>query len=81
MDIQQSVFYQEHLKSCSKALGRREFCYGIHHEQHFHEDIIRDAAQDVYNRLAGHGLSYGAIFLILDIVQSQLKSETYKKPL
>lgn len=82
MNISEAQSYKSSLAACEKVSGKRTFCYGdTNGRQVFPESLIHDAAQDVYNRLSGHGLSYGAIVLILDIVQTQLRFEAFSKPL
>ncbi len=82
MNIAEAHSYKSSLAACEKVSGKHTFCYGGNNgRQVFPESLIHDAAQDVYNRLVGHGLSYGAIVLILDIVQSQLRFESSSKTL
>lgn len=81
MDISKTTEYQRHLKACEEKCGKGTFAYGNQSVQTFPESLIKEAAQDVYNRLSGHGLSYGAIVLILDIVQSYLRFRSDSQPL
>lgn len=81
MDISKTAVYQAHLKTSEKRCGKGTFAYGNQSVQTFPESLIKEAAQDVYNRLSGHGLSYGAIVLILDIVQSYLRFRSDSQPL
>ncbi len=82
MDISSTKHYQAHLKCCEKATSKKGvFVYGMDDELLIPESLVKDAAQDVYNRLTGHGLSYGAITYVIDIVQSQLRYERDSKEL
>ena len=82
MDTSSTKHYQAHLKSCEKATGKKGvFVYGMDDEILIPESIVKDAAQDVYNRLTGHGLNYGAIVYVIDIVQEQLRYERDSKEL
>lgn len=82
MDISSTKHYQAHLKCCEKSTGKKGvFVYGRDYELLISESIVKEAAQDVYNRLTGHGLSYGAISYVIDIVQTQLRHERDSKEL
>ncbi len=45
--------YQRHLKACEEKCGKGTFAYGNQSVQTFPESLIKEAAQDVYNRLSG----------------------------
>ena len=82
MDISSAKNYQDHLKACEKATGKKGvFAYGRDDELLIPESLVKEAAQDVYNRLTGHGLNYGAIVYVIDIVQEQLRHERDSKEL
>lgn len=82
MDISSTKHYKSHLECCEKATGKKGvFVYGKDDGLLIPESIVKDAAQDVYNRLTGHGLNYGAIAYVIDIVQHQLRLERDSKEL
>lgn len=78
MDIKSGKYYKSHLAACERYGQKGFFSYGLNT---YPENLIADAAQDIYNRLSGHGLDFGAVVLILEIVESQLRAEAYSTKL
>ena len=82
MDISSTKHYKAHLECCEKATGKKGvFVYGMDDKILIPESLVKEASQDVYNRLTGHGLNYGAIVYVIDIVQEQLRHERDSKEL
>ena len=82
MDISSTKHYKAHLERCEKTTGKKGvFAYGMDDKILIPESLVKDAAQDVYNRLTGHGLNYGAIVYVIDIVNEQLRHERDSKEL
>lgn len=73
MLIQDSDAYKSSLAACEKG-GRKGYFRAVNPGHEIAEEIVRKKAQIVYDTLSGEGLTYPQAFIILDIVQTQLRS-------